>query len=154
MTFTLKKKYLLGLASWLQEQQLAGRKSRHRTRFVDKLREAYTKTNDERKEIGEKYAKKDEKGKPKIKEIEGRNSWDMTKANEDKFYKEIEDLYEEDYKLDITNALKEEFEAVKDVVLNTNYQFGPGDNTHPSIKSSKIQQAEHYDAWCEAFEAA
>ena len=48
--FKLQKKYLVGLATWLNNQALSGKLSRERTRFVALLAEGVHELEKERKE--------------------------------------------------------------------------------------------------------
>ena len=60
MALKIKKQYLLGLGTWLNEQQVSGRVSRERTRFVTKIQEELAEIDKERITIAEEYAEKDE----------------------------------------------------------------------------------------------
>ena len=71
----LKKQYILGLASWLSEQSLAGRESRERSRFVELASQQLTETEKERKAIVEKYVEKNEDGSWKTTVDNGLERW-------------------------------------------------------------------------------
>ena len=58
----IQNRYLLGLASWLNEQALAGRESRERSRFVTIVADQLAVVEKERKDIIDKYAEKEEDG--------------------------------------------------------------------------------------------
>lgn len=149
----LKNKHLVGLAGWLSELSLSGRQSRERTRFVNSLVERIKENEEERKKLVDKYCEKDENGKNKTKEVDGIAVWDMTEDNIKKYTGEYTELLNEGFVIDILESNKERIDMVKDIILNTEYKFGPQESTPASEKEAKIRQAHDYHEWCEAFES-
>lgn len=150
----IKKLHLVGIASWLNEQQLAGKESRERTRFVGILAKEVEEFNKERNEIVNKYAEKDEKtGKPKTIVDNGTENFDIKKDKLEAYTKEMVDLQDEEFVLDIGEGHKSKIKTVKDILLNTDYQFGPKEGDDPKEKEAKLRQAGDYAVWCEYFEA-
>lgn len=145
MKIEIKNSHVLPLANWLSELNLNGRQSRERTRFVKTLANRHQENEKFRMELVEKYAKKDKKGKI-VKTEDGENI-QIEKIEE--FTKEATDLYEEKFVVDL---LDESYEILKDIVLNTNYVFGPNPSSTQEEKLNKIRQANDYDVWCEIFE--
>lgn len=154
----IKKGFVVGLASWLNELALSGRQSRERTRFVKDLIEEYKTVDLERIAIVESFASKEEDGQTfkKVstvdnsgKEIEG---YDIPDTDMPEVNKQIADLFQEDYIVDITEANKERMAVIKDIILNTDYKFGPKEEDTLEEKQAKVRQAGDYDLWCEAFE--
>jgi hypothetical protein len=137
----LKNRHLIPLGNWLATLELSGSDSRKRTRFVVALQGRLDEMEKERIKLAEKYCKKNNKGKPKMKkDASGQQVYDFSKENRDKFANEMNEYFEEDYVLDVLDSNKEELKAIKDVVLNTEEKFSG-------------RQATEYDEWCEAFEA-
>jgi len=154
-SFTLKNKYLVGLASWLNEISLQGAESRERTRFVNVLIERITESEKFRAEALDRYTTRDENGemKKKINEITNEEVWDISDENVILFSKEYGDLMEEEYIMDILDGNKQKLKVMKDAVLNTTYVFGPKEGDSPQEKIAKIRQMHDYEIWCQAFEA-
>lgn len=142
---SIRNNLIIGLASWLNEQPLSGFQSRERTRFVQKLVERHNETENFRKELIEKYSKKDEEGK-QVKADDGES---IVLENVEEFMKEAEDLYSDEFVLDMSTI---SFKTIKDIVLNTTYVFGPKESDDEKEKIAKIRQANDYNAWCECFE--
>lgn len=154
--FRIKKRYLAGLATWLTQLQLSGRLSRERTRFVSLLTKGIQELEFDRKDILDKYVEK--KKDPKTgKEVwvmqEGVDNWKLKEGVEEDFIKEINELFDEEFVIDIGEQHKSKIEAIRDIVLNTDYVFGPSKDDSPDEAQKKIDQAHHYDVWCESFEA-
>jgi len=152
--FEIKNKYLIGLGSWLNELNLSGKESRERTRFVNLIVKHIDENEKFRMEIISKYCEKDENGENRKKMNEqGQEVWDMSEENQEKFAKEFIDLMDENFIIDVLEGNKEKTKVVKDIVLNTNYVFGPKEGDSPEEKSAKVRQANDYNIWCESFEA-
>lgn len=150
----LQNKHLVGLASWLNELSLAGVESRERTRFVNVLIERITENEKFRAELLDKYVtKEDGKMKKKMNEVTGEEVWDISDENIVLFQKEYSDLMDEEYVMDILDGNKQKLKVVKEVVLNTDYKFGPKEGDVGQEKIAKLRQANEYGIWCEAFEA-
>lgn len=149
----IKNRYLVGLGSWLQEQQLSGRESRERTRFVTLLQEQLNDVDKHRNEILEKYVGKDDKGNWKTVVDNGKEKLDVPADQEEAFFKEIEDLMDEEFVLDLLEGNKQKIRTVKDILLNTDYKFGPREGDSAEEREARIRQAADYEKWCEAFEA-
>lgn len=140
MTFTIQRKYLLGLANWLNSLSLAGVQSRARTKFVRVAASALDRVDKERLEILEEYAEKDKDGKPKKKTDEktGQESFVVPDDKLPEFNKEISELYDQDAEL-TEPEFSMSLVVLRNLVLNTEEKIGP-------------QIADQYDKWCEAFE--
>lgn len=140
MTFTIKRKYLLGLGTWLQGLFLQGQDSRNRTKFVEMIGEELKENEETRLEIVKKYAKLDDKKEPILVEKEdGSKHYEIPDDKLPEFQKEFIAFLETDFSCG-GPGLKTRLEAVKNIVLNTTVEIDP-----------KI--AADYDAWCNAFEA-
>lgn len=149
----IPNKFILGLASWLAEQPLGGRESRERSRFVTVASEHLQEVEKERKEIIEKFANKDEDGKPKIITVDnGDSRYDIPDEKKAEMEKEYLDLLDEEWVLDVSEGNKAKIKTTRDILLNTEYKFGPkeGDTTEEQI--AKVRQANDYDKWCQFFE--
>lgn len=150
-TFKIKNRYVAGLATWLQAQVLGGKQSRERTRFVRVLSEGVDDVQEQRKFIVDKYVKKDKAGKPvKKKDKDGKEMLVMGK-NADKAEVEFKEVLDEDFIIDILEGNKAKVLSMREVVLNTSYQF------KSSISSDFLWEidkwsAEEYEIWCVAFE--
>ncbi len=151
--FKLKNRFLSSLVSWLQLQQLAGKESRERTRFVRVCQERLQEVNEFYKEIANKLVEKDEKGEFKTRK-EGNELVYVFKEKKDEedYLKELGDLHNEEFVLEINNSNKEQLKVVKNLVLNTEYKFGPKEGDSIALKQMDIKMANEYDLWCSAFE--
>lgn len=147
ITITLKNGQIVGLASWLSELSLHGKESRVRTRFVRNLVERHQENEKFRMELLTKYAKKDENGN-KVMAEDGKS---VILENVDKFVEEMKGLFDENY---ITQMDDESFSVLKNIVLDTHYQFGPGELDSDERKNAKIRLANDYEEWCQALEKA
>lgn len=152
-TFRIEKAYLVGLANWLNEQQLDGRISRFRTRFVKDLSEAMQELDNERLDLAKNAADKDEDGNPLTEGEGAAEHFVVPVDNQPALNDAVAELMKEEFVVDVTEANKEKMQIVRDIVLNTDYKFGPkeGDDAMESFR--KTRQANDYDVWCEAFEA-
>lgn len=149
MKVTITNAHVAVLATWLNELLLEGRRSRERTRFVKKLGERYDENEKFRKEILAKYSKKDEKGEQVL--TKDRKNVELEKGKEEAFGKELQELYDEVYEVTLDDVAGK---MIKDLVLNTNYVFGPMPGDDEVTKMLKVRQANDYNVWCEMFEAA
>lgn len=154
----IKKGFIVGLASWLNELNLSGKESRERTRFVKVLSDEWQKIEEDRKEIISRYVAKEEDGawKKTVDNSSGKEVevWDLSAEDKDKVTQETVDLYNEEFVLDITEANKERMALIKEIVLNTDYKFGPKETDSFDEKLAKMRQAGDYENWSEAFESA
>ena len=151
--FKIQNKYLSSLAQWLQLLVLDGRKSRERTRFVKLLQDRLKEVNGFYQGLIEKYVKKDKNGRYKTRLVDGVQVFKFeTKKDEKDYIKEVEDLFSEEFKLDLTEVNKEMLIVIKDIVLNTDYKFGPKENETSEQQRVSIRLAEEYDKWCQSFE--
>ena len=76
----------------------------------------------------------------------------VTKKEEEEYVKEIDDLNDEEFKIELTEINKEMLTEIKKVVLDTDYKFGPKENT-PRVEIVKqIRLANEYEEWCQSFE--
>lgn len=151
----IQNKYLVGLASWLNELPLGGSESRERTRFVRMLVDRITENEKFRGELLDKYVEKETDGqkKKKIQETTGEEVWDISEENSVLFAKDYADLMDEEYIMDILDGNKQKLKVIKNVVLNTDYKFGPKEGDVGAERVAKIRQANDYEEWCKAFEA-
>lgn len=143
MNFEIENSYVLGLASWLSELSLEGKYSRARSRFVKLLADRHTETDNFKKEIIKKYAKKNEDGEPVV------ENGNYQIDDKESFSKEIQDLYHDTFTVSLD---KNDAMYLKEVVLNTDYKFGPKENDSEQEKNAKIRQANDYSEWCKSFE--
>lgn len=139
MEFTIKRKYVSGLAGWLQKQNLGAAQSRERSKFIELLAEEATGIEAVRMDLLKKYAKLDEKGEPEIIKKDDTDHYDIPEAEMVNFTKEMNEYLEGDFTCG-GPGLKNRLTVLKEVVLNT-----PG-SIDPNIAPS-------YDKWCDAFEA-
>lgn len=150
--FILRNKYLLGLANWLNELQLIGRESRERSKFVSGLSVKIKEIEDLRLELIKEYSTKDEKGNQNIRIENEKQVFDVPQEK----IKEINERYlqilEKDFSLEITEDNKSSMNLIRDLIINTNYVFGPKEGTSELEKENKIKQANAYVVWVEAFE--
>lgn len=139
MTFTIQKKYLVGLGNWLNTLSLNGKQSRARTRFVNLIQDALNRLETDRKVVLEEYAEKEEGGDLKVVEDDkGNKNYVVPDDKKEAFQKELIELYDEDAELN-GPEFGPQILIVKDIVLNYDKEIDPN-------------LATAYDKWCEAFE--
>jgi len=129
----LKNVDINGLAEFLTTEKLVKKQSRMRTKFLKLLNEAINETEGFRKELLEKYSKKDDEGEALI----DNNSYVLEDA--EAFNKEYLELMNEDFVIDETESKREVLQHVKRILENTETEF-------EGVKAFQ------YDSWCEAFE--
>ena len=129
----LKNSEINGLAEFLAKEKLGGKASRMRTKFLKILNEAINEIEGFRKELLEKYSKKDDEGKALIKD----NSYVIEDV--EAFNKEYLELMNEDFIIDETESKREMLQHIKNIL----------DNTETEFEGVKAFQ---YDSWCDAFE--
>ena len=122
-----------GLAEFLASEKLVKKQSRMRTKFLKLLNESINEIESFRKEMLEKYSKKDDEGNALIEN----NSYVLEDA--EAFNKEYVELMNEDFIIDETESKRELLQHVERILENTETEFD-------GIKAFQ------YDAWCEAFE--
>lgn len=123
--------------NFLLELELKGKESRMRTRLVRLLDERLKLINQERLEIINTYAKRDENGEIEYQEINGQK---MFKINDiENYKKEMEELINEVFIIDETEERREMLTTVANAVLNCDMVF-------------KGEKAIQYDRWCEIVE--
>lgn len=152
----IKKSELVVLARWLNKQQLAGKQSRIRTRFVRDLADAMRQLEQERQAIIGSYVekKKTKKGEEwKTTVDNGVKVWKVSPEKREALNKELADLYAEDWVMDCTPETEEKLLTIKDILESTEYIFGPAPDDEPETAQQKIQEANSYEVWCRAFEA-
>ena len=154
MTFKLQNKFIAGFVSWVGLLgDLTAKQARMRGRFLLLLVARLNEVNANHKELLTKFSTKDAEDKPVTKLDEnGLESYQLSTENLEAFRKEDQELLDEEYILDITEANQEMFDSVKGLVLNTAYTFGPKETDTDQEKQQKINQANDYDTWCKAFE--
>lgn len=151
--FKIKNRFLTGLVQWLQLQSLSGKESRERTRFSVICQERVKEVNGFYSALIEKFVEKDTKGHFKTREQEGVQIYSFkTKKEEEEYIKEVNDLFEEEFKMENTPLNKEMLVVIKNIVLNTDYKFGPKDSETPVQKQASVRTANEYEQWCQAFE--
>lgn len=132
MIVTIKNFYLKQSIDLFFNLPLKGKQSRHRTKFIKLLREQLKEVEEQRKQLNEEFAKKDEEGNPIIKDgyyVIG----DM-----DEFRKEYNELMNEELVIDGGNH-QEMLITIKAILLNCDEYFSG-------------EQAEVYNYLCEQFE--
>lgn len=142
----IKNKYLIGLASWLNEQILPGKLSRERSRFIEILSEQLQRVEKDRIELVKKYAKKDDKEQPIVEDSK------YVIEDEVSFNKEYDELINEEFMIDITPSTELRYAIIKKMVIDTDYKFGPKLEDSDAEKMAKIRQMQDYEKWCECFE--
>ena len=152
-SFKIKNKFIVGLGSWLNELQLSGKESRERTRFVSLLVDRLTEVEKFRADLLDKHVEKDEKGEKKKLMMEDQEIWDMTPENQVSYAKELNELMDEEFVIDVLEGNKEKVKVVKEIVLNTSYVFGPKEGDVEGERQAKLRQMNDYNIWCEMFEA-
>ena len=129
----LKNSEINGLAEFLASEKLVKKQSRMRTKFLKLLNEAINETEGFRKELLEKYSKKDDEGEALI----DNNSYVLEDA--EAFNKEYLELMNEEFIIDETESKREMLQHIKRILDNTETEFD-------GVKAFQ------YDTWCEAFE--
>ena len=151
--FKLKNQYLSGLVQWLELQELEGKRNRERIRFINLLRTRLKEVQGFLNSLIDKYVQKDEKGHYKVKKEKDNEFFEFeTEENKKKYIEEVNDLYNEEFKIELTELNKEMLAVIKDIVLNTNYKFGPKENDTLQEKMTNIRIAYEYNEWAKSFE--
>jgi len=127
----------VGLGSWLNDQQLSGRESRARTRFVEDMQVELNHIEADRIKILESVADKDENGAPKKEtdEATGQEKFILSAEAQTEFVHEYSALMSEEWVVDVTDANRDRIEEVKGIVLNTDYRFGPQEGDNDAVRS-------------------
>lgn len=99
-----------------------------------------------------RYCPKDKQGQFKVRNEGGVLVWDIPKDKLTDYQKEYNEIMDEEFKLDISESLKDVALIVGNIVRNTDYEFGPKPEDTNETKQLKMIQAEQYNEWCEAFE--
>ena len=154
----IKNRYLTSLAIWLIQQPLKGQYSRARTRFVNKCQERIKEVSTFYQELLEKMAIKEKDGKTfktEEKNIGGvmkKVFSFIDKKTEEEFIKEVDDLYDEEFILDINESNKKDLKVIRNIILDTDYEFGPKPDQTPQQQQQAMRIASEYNEWCEVFE--
>lgn len=141
----LKKHELEPFLSFLHEMNIPDRKaSRMRSRFKRILADRIREVSEEKQEIIDKYAEKDELGNPvikneKTKEIKFKDNDAEINANQ-----EYIDILNEDCVIEENEERKDILLSIKDSILNY--------DDEEYFKNFKGQKADEYDRWCEIVE--
>jgi len=151
--FKIKNKNVVGLANWLNSLALGGKESRERTRFVKILSDHSAEVDAERIELAKKFSNTDKSGNPLTKKDGDKEIYDLDPSKMEEFVKEFNELMDEEFVMDVLEGNKSKLQAVKDLVLNTSYVFGPSEGDSNEERIKKVLQAQEYDVWCESFEA-
>ena len=152
--FRMKARHIGNFATWLNSVQLLGKESRARSRFTKILTDYLSNdVEKQRVEIVKKYAKLDEEGNPSvIIDSKARRIFDVLPEKSEEMNKEYANLLEHNLELHVTDLNRETISTVKDVVLNSQFVFGPLDNDPEQVRQAKIALADNYTEWCESFE--
>lgn len=140
-TFSIPRKYILGLGKWLQTLSLFGRESRERTKFVETLSEEIKESEQVRLEVLKKYADLDPETKEPIiikNETDGSQHYQVPDEKISNFAEEMGKYLEEDFVIS-GEGNKQRLKNIKEIVLNTQEKIDPA-------------IAADYDKWCEALE--
>jgi hypothetical protein len=145
--YFLEKKGEMNIVNFLDEQQLHGKQSRSRTRFIKSIADRYKEVNGYGEELVIKYADRNKKKEiiyidKDNKEVTEKRLSVRYKISDENIKKVNEELYEylnEGYVIDITPANTEMLKDIKDIILNTTNIF-------------KGKDASLYNEWCEIFE--
>lgn len=154
VAFKIPKNQMAPLFEFLAGLQLAGKESRERTRFNAMLIDAIKELEKERLELVDKYSELDPDTGEKKKAVDnGIEHFVIPEDQKEEFNREIQELYSEDFVIDSLEGNKSKLQAVRDILLNTSYKFGPGEQDGASVRAAKIREAANYEVWCNAFEA-
>lgn len=153
MPLKLKNYHLVGLGTWLNEQQLTGRASRARTRFVKDIQEKLSELEKERVALCEQFADKDEAGAVKKESVNNAEQYVFSEEGQREFAEEYRDLMTEDWIVDVTDANRDTITLITHIVLETDYRFGPREGETTEQSQFRVRQMNDYPLWCEAFEA-
>jgi|GEM_PF-1728008 len=148
----LKNQHLVGLCTWLQGLSLAGKESRERTRFVALCIPRISEIEGLKGQLVEKYCEKNEDGSRKTVEKDGRTHWDIPADQEAAFRKDLEELDNELFIIDLLDGNISKVKTVRELVLNTDYKFGPTEEDDELERDAKVRLAHDYSEWCIAFE--
>lgn len=141
------KKYLLAPLRMFLDVPLHGREARARNRVLKLFFAVWQEAEEERLKTLNELTEKDEKGKPimydkvimRFGKPNQEKHYRLTDENQQKFDKFNEELWNEDAKFDLLPSVKDDFEVVKNLVLNLNKTFN-------------AEEGMAYDEICEAFE--
>lgn len=122
---------------FLIKEELQGKESRMRTRFIKIAQDRLDEIENERLNLIEKYWKKNEFGEKII--IQENENTKPLLEDENAFINEWIEVLNEEWILDETDERKEFLCVVRNIVINTSQKF-------------KGQEAIFYDKWCEILE--
>jgi hypothetical protein len=151
-SLAIKNRHLVGLCTWLQGLALAGKESRERTRFVDLCIPRISELEGLKGQVVEKYCLKNEDGSRKTIEKDGRIHWDIPADQEAAFRKDLEELENEEFLIDLLDGNISKVNTVRNLVLNTDFKFGPAEEDDEAERDAKVRLAHDYSEWCIAFE--
>lgn len=120
----------------LYDLSLKGKQSRHRTRFIKKMAERLKEVEEQRQELLEEHARKDEKGQAVMKK--GGEEFDIPDKNKPKLHKEVEELFKESLVIEGGDN-EETLKTVHTILIDTDKTFSG-------------REAVVYDYLCEQFE--
>jgi len=153
----IKNRFLTSLVVWLVQQSLKGQYSRARTRFVNKCQVRIKEVSDFYQELLEKMALKEannefKKEKRNINGVMKEVFSFKDKKTEEEFIKEVDELYDEDFILEVSVENKKDLKIIRNIILDTDYKFGPKPDQTPKQTQQAIRIAKEYNEWCEVFE--
>jgi len=124
------------LGDFLYQLKLKGKQSRMRTRMVKLLEDRLAQVNQERTQLIEDFAKRDEEGAILTEEHEGKTGYIL--ENPQEFNHEVAMLMSEDYIIEETADKEEMLVTIREIVLNH------GEETEMSGDEAML-----YDRFCE-----
>lgn len=136
MVVEIKNSMLEQAQRLLFDLKLKGKASRHRTKLIRKLQEQREEVAEQERELLKEHAHLDEDERPKTKEAEGGQIWDL--KDPAAFVKDKRELYGEKLVLDSRND-QDMLQTVGEVLLHCEKEFSG-------------QEAIVYDYLCDQFE--
>jgi len=133
----IKNYEIRSFVDFLMKLELAGKKSRMRTRFVRLLLERQNLIDEEHRDLVLQYSNLDDEGEPKTIERDGELMYDIKDIVS--FNREYNILMNEEYIIEQTEDRKDMLLTVQDAVLNCDIVF-------------KGTEALKYDRFCEIVE--
>lgn len=151
----IKNRFLVDLGAWFNEQKLSGAQSRARTKMVEFIVAGIEAYEAGRKEIIGEFVNKEEDGTwKKIAAVDNSpERWDIDAAKIPEVEKEYAALSEEDWILDVQESNTAVLKQARDILLNTDYLFGPREGEPREDTVMRVKTMGEYPAWCDAFEA-
>lgn len=151
--FKIKNKQIGKLCIWLQGLRLGGIQNRARVNILDIFVVQLDVLDKARVALIMKYARKDKDGNPElIIGQEGKKVYDVPDEEMEKLNVEYETILEQDFSIEINENSVQIFKEAKDLILYTDYIFGPTTEVTGEEKHKQIQLEEDYNIWCKSFD--